>query len=99
MRHARKDYDRLQDPALKDPKLLGAGCAPIGEDEPVFLVRAKDRLAPHNLFDYAQRAEDSGCAKELVESVRTHARAMLAWQETHGCKEPDLPVVAERRKK
>lgn len=98
MKHARKDYDRIQDPALGDPTLLGTGCTPIGADEPVFLLRAHDRLAPHNLFDYAARAEDSGCDRVLVETVRNHARAMLAWQEKHGFKEPDLPPQADKQK-
>ena len=34
MIHARKDYNRIQDPAQKIP-----------EDEPVFLLRAQDRTA------------------------------------------------------
>lgn len=33
MRHAREDYNRIQDPAGK-----------IHEDEPVFLMRAQDAL-------------------------------------------------------
>ena len=35
MIHAREDYQRIQDPEGK-----------IGEDEPVFMVRAKDKLTP-----------------------------------------------------
>lgn len=100
MKHARSDYQKRfgEDPAVKDPSLLPPGCSAIGEDEPVFLLRGHDRLAPHNLFDYAARAEESGCDRVLVETVRNHARAMIAWQEKHGFKEPDLPSQAAEKK-
>lgn len=42
MKHAREDYDRIQDP-------LGL----IPEDEPVFLLRAQDRLACQAVAYYA----------------------------------------------
>lgn len=45
MIHARSDYNRIQDPAVDDPSLLSEGSTPIGVDEPVFLLRAKDQFA------------------------------------------------------
>lgn len=44
MKHARPDYNRIQDPA---------GLIP--EDEPVFLLRGQDVLAPSLVKDWAIR--------------------------------------------
>ena len=49
MIHAREDYNRIQDPAGK-----------IGEDEPVFLLRAKDSLAPAMVENWASALQASG---------------------------------------
>ena len=56
MIHARSDYDRIQDPAVNDPSLLSEGSTPIGEDEPVFLIRAKDKYAVMCLQAWALQA-------------------------------------------
>jgi hypothetical protein len=90
VKHARSDYNRIQDPAVKDPSLLGEGCTPIGEDEPVFLVRAKDIYAPHMCLDYAARMDAIGNV-EMAESARRQANLMFEWQQRHGSKAPDLP--------
>ncbi len=49
MRHARKDYNRIQDPENKIP-----------DDEPVFLLRGQDPLAADTVRGYAQYCEDAG---------------------------------------
>jgi hypothetical protein len=79
MKHARADYDRIQDPAHLIPA-----------DEPVFLLRGQDQFAPHNLMDYAARCEESGLA-DMAARVRAHAEAMRQWQAEHGSKLPDVP--------
>lgn len=86
MKHGREDYNRIQDPA-----------GTIGEDEPVFLLRGKDRLAVHNLYDYAARCEESGLP-EMAAQVRAWALKMKAWQEINGCELPDLPVEVKPAK-
>jgi hypothetical protein len=75
MKHARADYDRIQDPA---------GLIP--EDEPVFLLRAQDKLAWHVVKIYAFCAELAG-ATELAALVKEHARRMKEWPVK---KTPDL---------
>jgi hypothetical protein len=80
MRHAREDYNRIQDPA---------GLIP--EDEPVFLLRAKDVSAPFVVRHWATIAEQIGADPEIVASARMHARRMEAWQERYGFKPPDMP--------
>ena len=80
MLHARKDYDRIQDPSGK-----------IGEDEPVFLLRAKDELAPICLILWAEELIRRGGDKKMANMVAEHAAKMIDWQEKNGCRLPDLP--------
>jgi len=82
MIHARDDYNRIQDPAGK-----------IGEDEPVFMVRAKDELAPRIMEYWATLWEASGDNlehTEMADMVRDHAKKAREWQKIHGCKRADL---------
>lgn len=62
----------------------------IPADEPVFVIRGRDRAAPGALQAYAREAEACGASPELVASVRAHAEAMLEFQLRHGSKVPDL---------
>ncbi len=80
MKHARSDYDRIQDPA---------GLIP--EDEPVFIIRGQDRSGPAVVMAWAKLAEDLGASMEIVEAARRQAREMMAWQADHGSKIPDAP--------
>jgi hypothetical protein len=78
MKHARDDYNRIQDPA---------GIIPA--DEPVFLLRGQDKFAAETLRYYAhlvkhQRSPDM----KIVFATLKQADAMDAWP-TH--KAPDLP--------
>lgn len=83
MIHGRDDYDgRIQDTAGQ-----------IGRDEPVFLVRAQDEFAPHQLMDYAARCEARGL-DDMAAAVRRHAVRMRVWQAAHGCRLPDVPAPA-----
>lgn len=79
MKHARKDYDRIQDPA---------GLIP--EDEPVFLLRGQDVSAPLALAAYAVQASADGASDELVLKVVKHAGRMKKWQREHAVKVADL---------
>lgn len=79
MKHAREDYNRIQDPA---------GLIPA--DEPVFLIRAKDQVGPDVVERWANFAEHVGASAEIVAKARTHAETMRAWQRTHGKQVPDL---------
>ena len=82
MIHARKDYNRIQDPGGK-----------IGEDEPVFMVRAKDELAPKIMEYWATLWESMGDSlenTEMADMVREHAKLSREWQKKNGCKRADL---------
>ena len=88
MRHARSDYDRIQDPFSLIP-----------EDEPVFLLRARDVSAPKTLLYWATRNQLADGDLKLSQLAREQAAAMLAYQALHGAKPADLnsPLVPEPR--
>ena len=77
MKHARKDYNDL---AALDRK--------IPKDEPVFLIRGQDLLAPGVLRYYADEAKRAHVDPRIARSVRDQAKKMEAW---HKHKLPDLP--------
>lgn len=76
MKHARDDYNRIQDPA---------GIIP--EDEPVFLIRAQDATAAATVEYWARLAADNGARSDIVAKAREQAERMRAW---HTKKVPDL---------
>jgi hypothetical protein len=78
MLHARSDYNRIQDPA-----------GLIAEDEPVFLLRAKDIYAPEAIEFWAEMVEED--EPELSKSVMNFANFMREWQNKNGCKKPNVP--------
>ena len=82
MIHARDDYNRIQDPARL-----------IGDDEPVFLLRAKDKCAPQAVRDWANAANAAGASPNIVQAAFSQARAMDEWQEKHGNQVPDIPAA------
>jgi hypothetical protein len=79
MRHARQDYDRIQDPLRLIP-----------EAEPVFLLRGQDLCAPDALEAYANAVEVHHGNADVVSATRKHAEAMRKWQADHKAKMPDL---------
>lgn len=91
MIHARKDYNRFQDPALDDPSLLSEGSTPIGADEPVMLFRAQDRHFIPLLEAYARLlCADSKAGSDIVYAVEQHIEQARKWQRNHATKTPDL---------
>lgn len=79
MLHARKDYMRIQDPEGLIPK-----------DEPVFLLRGQDILAPELLRQWAVNLLLKGGSGIMAEIVIKHAKLMEDWQKQGKCKLPDL---------
>lgn len=68
MIHPRKDYDHIQDPKGKIP-----------ENEPVFLLRAQDKVASRVVRVWAWEHEHEGGDKKLSEMAMLHADKMEAW--------------------
>ncbi len=85
MKHARPDYNRIQDPA---------GLIP--QDEPVFLLRGQDALAPQVVRFYAEKAFAAGL-HEVANASFGQVSEMLAWQAGQKVKMPDIsePVTLD----
>lgn len=79
MKHARADYDRIQDPSGEIP-----------DDEPVFLVRGQDLAGPDTLRKWCCLAHKLGASNEIIAKVLDQARAMEKWQRETARKVPDL---------
>lgn len=79
MKHAREDYNRIQDPENK-----------IGKDEPVFLLRAQDKFAPVVVRFWAELVEAAG-NEYMAAKAFEHACDMDDWQQVNGSKTPDVP--------
>lgn len=86
MKHAREDYDRIQDPAGLIPK-----------DEPVFLIRAQDPFGPPTLEYYAQQLHQqarTGADHAFARLVERQAAMMRDWQQIKARKDfPDAPGI------
>ena len=78
MKHAREDYQQIQDPSGKIP-----------EDEPVFLLRAQDRFAPAIVSLWANLMFDPN-GSVMSDLAATQAARMRQWQRQHGSKTPGL---------
>lgn len=68
----------------------GQGCLGRSkDDEPVFVLVARDSTAPHAVREWAMTvAQHFGPCEKTVEAFRV-AAAMDAWQAAHGSKRPD----------
>ena len=82
MKHARADYNRIQDPENKIPK-----------DEPVFLLRGQDKFAPALLLRWAGELRLSGGNPEIARMVEEHAQKMIEWQKSVKVKIPDIDFL------
>jgi hypothetical protein len=82
MKHAREDYNRIQDPDGKIPEM-----------EPVFLLRGQDICAPLIVTIWAAVAEIEGASPKIVDAARKQADAMRRWQASRltRSKIPDMP--------
>ena len=68
MKHARTDYDRIQDPS---------GLIPA--DEPVFLIRGQDVSGGDAVRAWAALAYAQGASDDICTIAREHAAKMDAW--------------------
>ena len=82
MIHARKDYtERIQDSANKIPA-----------DEPVFLIRAQDQIAPDAVRAWAHLHRVNRGSDTAYDLAMKHADLMEQWGRTHGTKAADVPA-------
>ena len=83
MIHARKDYMHIQDQTGK-----------VAQDEPVFLLRAKDSLAPNTVRYWAALLLDHNGDVVAYKAAMEQAELMEEWQENNMSKLPDTPPAA-----
>lgn len=71
--------------------LAGKGClGRAAADEPVFILRAQDLLAPSAVEGWASRVDQlRGYVTDKTREARALAHQMRAWQEVHTSKVPD----------
>lgn len=62
----------------------------IGEDEPVFVIRARDRAAVDAIeTGYINAADAHGARDELLDVVRERVQEIRDWQAANKTKVPD----------
>lgn len=81
MKHAREDYNRIQDPA---------GLIP--DDEPVFLLRAQDICSVATMDRWIEFAKLVGVEAPMIEAAYRQMERMKAWQLDRVVKTPDMPA-------
>ena len=59
------------------------------DDEPVFVLRSTDKLAPAAVRSWAVTALNAEVNSEKVLGAMEFAYVMEEWQRTNGCKIPD----------
>ena len=61
-----------------------------GLDEPIFILRAQDVMAPVIVELYALHCTTlPGMTRAKIDGVREAAKEMRVWQQINGCKVPD----------
>jgi len=58
----------------------------MSEDEPVFVLRAQDKVAPATVLTWALMAELVGAPREKCWGATSQARAMEDWRENNSDK-------------
>lgn len=60
-----------------------------GGDEPIFVLRAQDKLAPEIVLQWADQAARSGASPDKIREAIKLADEMIEWQGKNNCKIPD----------
>lgn len=79
MKHAREDYNRIQDPDGLIPEM-----------EPVFLIRGQDAAAPAAVRFWCHAARYQGASDEIILKAMAQADRMEEWHRSQNRKTPDL---------
>jgi hypothetical protein len=67
----------------------------IGEDEPVIVFRAQDKLLPNVLGFYYDLCNSSGSPKHHLNRIQQTSDEVVAWQSTHPTKIPTSDMLKE----
>lgn len=58
----------------------------VGNDEPVFIIRARDSISLLALESYAVLADNAGCPEAHVEGIGDVIQKFREWQASNGVK-------------
>lgn len=61
----------------------------VAPDEPIFVLRAQDQLAPLVLGYWIEMAKADGTPQEKLDEAEKCQDAMILWGREHGTKVPD----------
>jgi hypothetical protein len=75
--------------ATKAEELKDGCLSKVAEDEPVFVLRARDKLAPLAVMDWIARAEMMGVSREKIDGAIDLLHKMWVWRAANGSKLPD----------
>ncbi len=78
MKHFYSKYDPIQDPS-----------GLVGKDEPVFLLRGTDKIAPALIHAWAEILQLLDGDEDLANEAHDWAVAMYEWQNINSRKVPD----------
>lgn len=85
---------RLLTPTLAESP-LGNGSTPIAVDEPVFVLRARDKFAPNLIRAWARQYFDATGDGTVPRALSVHAAEMEVYaNKKGGAKTPDIPPSA-----
>jgi hypothetical protein len=56
------------------------GHSPIGEDEPIFILRAQDKKSVKLLDSYLLLCQGSGCSGDHLEAIEENIKRFEDWQ-------------------
>ena len=96
MRHLRTDWQGIQDGNQYLATVTPTVCSSILPDEPVFMVRAKDPVAPLVVLFYAACAGAEGSDPAFCARIRDWAGEMEKYRDDHwgdGIHPPDAPEL------
>jgi hypothetical protein len=61
----------------------------VGDEEPIFILRASDALAPSIVNEWIRAARRNGVNADKIASATRHLQAIWDWQAVYDHKLPD----------
>ena len=89
VREGPEEVQGLMGQRLADGTWKEACLDKVKPGEPIFVLRAQDKLAPSIVEEWAHQAETRGAPVDKVNEAYDCARAMRDWARSNGCKYPD----------
>lgn len=69
----------------------------IGENEPVVVFRAQDRMLPYILLAYYEVCQQEGSPRHHLDRIEKTRQEVAEWQQSHFTKVPTSDMLDPRR--